>query len=94
MPPYTKVLKVEEFVQHAEEHLDALAESGGVVLIERKGVLYRVELAASTRQDIWANYDADRAKEALKATAGALKGVDLEEIKRDLRAARGHDPHI
>jgi hypothetical protein len=93
MAPYTKVLPVKELIDHLDEHFDALAENGGVILIEREGVLYRIELATSTRQEIWSAYDADRAKEALEASAGVLKGVDLEELKRDLRAARGHDLH-
>jgi hypothetical protein len=92
MAPYAKVLPVKDFLESIDEHLDALAENGGVILIERNGVLYRIELATNTRSDIWAKYDANRASDALKASAGVLKGVDLEELKRDVRSARGHDP--
>ena len=92
MARYAKILQAKDFVENMDKHLEALADNGGVVLVERNGVLYRVELATHTRRDIWADYDPERASEALKASAGVLKGVDLEELKRDLRSARGHAP--
>ena len=42
--------------------------------------------------DIWASYDPERAKAALRASAGALKGVIREELLADLHAQRGQKP--
>ena len=38
--------------------------------------------------NIWAGYDAGKVKEALRQSAGALKGVDREHLLRDIHAAR------
>jgi hypothetical protein len=46
-----------------------------------------------TRQDIWANYDPEKAREGLRKSAGALKGVDTEALKRDIRDQRKQDSH-
>lgn len=40
--------------------------------------------------DIWANYDPDRALMALDRLAEALRGVDLDRLRADIREARGH----
>jgi hypothetical protein len=41
--------------------------------------------------DIWADYDPEKAREGLRKSAGALKGVDIEALKRDIRDQRGQD---
>ncbi len=38
--------------------------------------------------DIWAEYSPERARRALRASAGALVGVDLEKLLDDIRAER------
>ena len=43
------------------------------------------------QRDIWATYDPDRARAALKASAGALRGIDIEQLKADLAAQRQQD---
>jgi PHD/YefM family antitoxin component YafN of YafNO toxin-antitoxin module len=43
--------------------------------------------------DIWASYDPERAKAALQASAGALKGVDRDELLADIHDQRGQKPH-
>jgi len=47
----------------------------------------------STKQDIWATYDPDKAREGLRKSAGALKGVDTEALKRDIRDQREQNSH-
>jgi hypothetical protein len=44
-------------------------------------------------EDIWANYDVERARAALRASAGALATVDREQLLADLRVERGQASH-
>lgn len=44
--------------------------------------------AFEQRQGIWAGYDPERARQAIAAGFGALAGVDVEDLRADLRAAR------
>lgn len=37
---------------------------------------------------IWYGYDAERVRAALRATAGTLTGVDVAQLKADLRSSR------
>ena len=62
------------------------------VLLEKDGVLFRLEPEeAPKKPDIWANYDPEKVREGLRKSAGALKGVDIEALKRDIRDQRGQD---
>lgn len=45
----------------------------------------------AAKEDIWKDYDPEKVREALKASAGAFAGIDTEQLKRDLRDARGQD---
>ena len=47
----------------------------------------------STKQDIWATYDPEKVREGLQKSAGALKGVDIAALKRDIRDQRKQDSH-
>jgi hypothetical protein len=38
--------------------------------------------------DIWADYDPDKVKQGLQSSAGALKGVDHEALKKDIKNQR------
>lgn len=70
----------------------ALAQPTRRVVLESGGVRYRVEPERATAtDDLFANYDPERIRDALRRSAGALKGVDVEALKRELRAQRGHD---
>jgi uncharacterized protein (DUF433 family) len=42
--------------------------------------------------DIWANYDPEAVGEALRQSAGALRGIDAEQFLAYLREMRGHEP--
>jgi hypothetical protein len=41
--------------------------------------------------DIWADHDPEKTREGLKKSAGALKGVDIAALKRDIRDQRGQE---
>ncbi len=43
------------------------------------------------KPDIWKGYDSEKVRVALRAGAGILKGIDLDAMKVDIRAARGQD---
>jgi hypothetical protein len=43
--------------------------------------------------DIWADYDPEKVKEGVHKSAGALQGVDIAALKRDIRDQRGQDSH-
>lgn len=43
------------------------------------------------KRTIWTNYDPKRVRAALKTSAGALQGVDREELLSDLAVQRGQE---
>jgi hypothetical protein len=43
--------------------------------------------------DIWADYDPEKAREGIRKSAGALKGVDTETLKKDIQSQRAQDSH-
>jgi hypothetical protein len=43
--------------------------------------------------DIWEDYDPKKAREGLRKSAGALKGVDIEALKKDIQSQRQQDGH-
>jgi hypothetical protein len=45
------------------------------------------------QQDIWADYDPEKAREGIKKSAGALKGVDRETFQKDVKNQRQQDSH-
>lgn len=47
-------------------------------------------LRADAQRDPFENYDPEAVREALHASFGILKGVDVEALLKDLRAQRGH----
>jgi hypothetical protein len=44
-----------------------------------------------TPKDIWKQYDPDKAREGLRKSAGALKGIDRDALQRDIRDQRKQD---
>ncbi len=66
------------------------------LILESEGVRYHVVREMKEIQvpdDPWAFYDAEKVRGAIRASAGALKGVDRDELWADLRAQRGQDSH-
>ncbi len=64
------------------------------VVIEVNGVRYRVVRdipEIHLADDPFANYDAERVRAALKASAGAFRGIDTEALKRAIWEAREQD---
>jgi hypothetical protein len=45
------------------------------------------------QQDIWADYDPEKVRQGLKTSAGALKGVDIEALKKDIKSQRQQGSH-
>ncbi|HEV2108371.1 MAG TPA: hypothetical protein VGR16_08920 [Thermomicrobiales bacterium] len=62
---------------------------GQAMILVKDGVRYRIELAEG--DDIWAGYDPKRVREALRQTAGVLKGLDRDAFLAELREMRGQD---
>ena len=56
------------------------------VLLEKDGRLYR--LAAEEQEDMWAGYDPDAVREAVKRTAGSWNDIDADELIAALYRAR------
>lgn len=73
--------------------LAAAREAGVPVVLEVDGHAYRFTSQPPTEEDIWKDYDPEKARAALAESAGALKGVDREQLLRDLCDARGQDSH-
>jgi hypothetical protein len=59
------------------------------VILVRGGERFRL----SREDDLFANYDPERARRALRESAGALTGADVEALKRELREQRSQDSH-
>jgi len=57
------------------------------VILEKDGELYRL----TKETDIWAGYDPERARQALRKSAGALRDVDRTELLLEIHAAREQD---
>lgn len=47
--------------------------------------------APETLGDIWADYDPEKVREALRRSAGALKGLDTKQFIQYIYEARGQD---
>jgi hypothetical protein len=45
------------------------------------------------QQDIWADYDPEKVRQGLQRSAGALKGVDHEALKKDIQGQREQESH-
>jgi hypothetical protein len=43
--------------------------------------------------DIWQDYDPEKAREGIRKSAGALQGVDIEALKKDIKRQRQQDDH-
>jgi hypothetical protein len=43
--------------------------------------------------DPWKNYDSEKVRQAIRRTAGALTGVDRDQLLADLREQRGQNSH-
>jgi hypothetical protein len=83
-----KRIQFDEFARNLPTILDTLARQHEAVLVERKGKLYTVAPQEPEPADVWAAYDPQRTRAALRASAGALAGVDRDELLADIHAQR------
>ena len=87
------VTDVKELRQLAEE----VERTGMSRRLQRGGVDVAVIVPAKPRPEladpdnIWATYDADAVRLALKESAGALRGVDRDRLLKDIYEQREHD---
>jgi hypothetical protein len=87
------VTDVKELRQLAEE----VERTGLSRRLQRGGVHVAVIVPARPRpvladpDNIWANYDAEAVRHALKESAGALRGVDRNKLLNDIYEQREQD---
>lgn len=100
MATVTTTIPFDDFRDHLGPILDAIAHERRPVFVERNGVLYRLEpqphappLQLADPQDLWKNYDPEKVKEAFHRGAGLLRGVDTEELLRDIHEQREQHSH-
>ena len=74
-----------------DSELGRLLEEVGAapVILEKEGELFT--LARGEAKDIWANYNPEKVREALRQSKGVLAGVDRESLLCDIHAAREQD---
>jgi len=72
-------------VDPASELARVLADADESIVLASNGVRYRVQREAD---DLFAGYDPQRVRTALRRSAGALAGVDVAALKRELREQR------
>ena len=83
-------LKYEDYADNLPALLERVDQEQEAVELERDGHVYRIQsLAAGLPRA--AITDPDEVLEVLKRTAGALKNIDGEAFKRDLREMRQQD---
>src|SRR5262249_41549346 len=61
----------------------ALTEAGETIAVVQPAP------ARPQAKDVWAHYDPERARQALRASRGALAGVDRDALLADIHAQRG-----
>lgn len=74
---------------HSDDELATRREgaAGQPVIIARNGVRYRTE-----REDPFAFSDPEKMRAAIRAGAGAFKGIDGDQFRAEISEARGHGP--
>lgn len=75
----------DDFAKDIQTVFERIRRSNEPVLIVRGDDVYRVERALSNG---FLDYDAGRVRRALQQSAGALRGVDRQELLGDIRAQR------
>ena len=73
------------------------AETGEPLYIHADGEVFKVSIdkpmgLRHEREDPWKDYDPEKVREALRASRGALAGVDTDQLMKDIMAAREQDP--
>lgn len=84
-----KRVQFAEFTLNPERLFAVVAADREPLLVEKEGVVFRIEIAELKEpEDIWADYDPQLAKAGLQKSAGALAGIDREELMTDIHEVR------
>ena len=86
MASYHTRIDFDRFVRDPSPIFDQVRDQNEPIIVVRGGDTFR--LTMEHESDIWNGYDPDKVREALKVSAGALHGVNREELLRDLHAQR------
>lgn len=78
----------EDFARDIRHVFERIRRSNEAVLIVRGEDVYRVERAP---HNATVTYDGQRVQQALQQSAGALRGVDREDLLSDINAQREQD---
>ena len=85
-------ISYEEFVEDLPAILDEVARDGEVVLVEKNGQVFSIGLAESLpRRQILPRHDPEALRRAIQESAGALKGLDIDAFKAEMREMRQQD---
>jgi hypothetical protein len=84
-------ISYEEFAEDLPNILDEVARDNEVVLVEKNGRVFSVGLAKARQTSGLPPHDPDALLKAIYESAGALKGLDIEAFKAELREMREQD---
>jgi hypothetical protein len=102
MASVPRVIQIEPGSEVERLLREAVDEHADLATNDARYRVVRVDVAASVdadmtdvtladERDIWADYDPARAQAGLRHSAGALRGVDREQLLADLAEQRGQD---
>ena len=95
MAQETKPLPYKEFVEHIDEVLDTIDQTGDEVMLVRGHHNYKiVPLEDQPSEDFWAGYDPERLRRTIASNRyDGLPGLDTEAFKRYIKETRSQDSH-
>jgi len=79
----------EQLARNLHQVFEQVRVTDKPVLVERDGEVYRLEKYMSS--NLWDGYDPQKARQGLRAAAGALAGADTNQLLGDLDAEREQD---
>src|SRR5579884_1194081 len=83
-------ISFDQFAGNLQGVFDQVSERNRPVVVERDGETFLLE--KQEPEDIWKDYDPQKVQRVLRASAGALKGVDLDTFLQDIHAQREQGP--
>lgn len=82
-------ISFDHFAGNLQDIFDRISAENRSVVVERDGETFRLEKEGT--DDIWKDYDPEKARQALKHVAGILKGVDTQKLIAEIYAQREQD---
>ena len=79
-----------DFEKDIQSVFDRIREIGEPVLVVRDQEVYRIERTSGA----FTGYDVQRTRRALEESAGALRGVDRDELLTDIYAQRDQNDRV